>query len=150
MKLLKAAVIATAAAAAGCSQAVDPTVTGGISTLGYASHDVKKLKANGGGDPFTAQTPRVSTDCFPKELEAVLRKLHRRFGKKPIVTSGHRPRSGRSQHSSCRAADIRIPGVKPSTIAGYARTIDGIGGVGTYRRTSIVHVDVGPRRDWRH
>lgn len=99
---------------------------------------------------YTKQTDNVRINCFPAQLRAVLATLHRRFGRRPVVTSGYRPRSGRSMHAKCKAADIRIPGVKPGQIASYARSLGGIGGVGTYCSTGIVHVDVGPRRDWHY
>ncbi|PWK64650.1 D-Ala-D-Ala carboxypeptidase family metallohydrolase [Aminobacter sp. AP02] len=99
---------------------------------------------------YTKQTDNVRINCFPAQLSAVLAILQRRFGKRPVVTSGYRPRSGGSMHAKCKAADIRIPGVKPGQIASYARSLHGIGGVGTYCTTGIVHVDVGPRRDWHY
>ncbi|WP_184701751.1 D-Ala-D-Ala carboxypeptidase family metallohydrolase [Aminobacter aganoensis] len=99
---------------------------------------------------YTKQSNNVRSNCFPAQLIAVLTSLHRRFGKRPVVTSGYRPRSGRSMHAKCKAADIRIIGIKPGQIARYARELNGIGGVGTYCSTGIVHVDVGPRRDWHH
>ncbi|MDP4594050.1 MAG: D-Ala-D-Ala carboxypeptidase family metallohydrolase, partial [Beijerinckiaceae bacterium] len=56
--------------------------------------------------------------------------------------SGHRTRGRRrSMHRFCKAADIRVAGVRPSQLARFARTIPGINGVGTYRRKSIVHID---------
>ena len=63
--------------------------------------------------------------------------------------SVHRPRSGRSQHSRCYAADIRVPGVSESRILAAARSAPGIGGIGRYCN-GIVHVDVGPKRTWAH
>lgn len=99
---------------------------------------------------YTKQTGRVKTKCFPRELKAALSGLEKRFGRDVVVTSGYRPKAGRSQHAKCRAADIRIKGVKPSLIASYARKMKGIGGVGTYCRNGIVHIDVGPKRSWRH
>lgn len=145
MKLARTALVAAAVALSGCAQAhVDSATTASIRP--YPSVPPSALKRA----VFRPQTPKVSTGCFPRRLQSVLADLHRKFGAAPVVTSGNRPRSGKSQHSRCKAADIRIPGVSPSRVAAYARTIPGIGGVGTYRHTSIVHVDVGPRRDWRY
>jgi uncharacterized protein YcbK (DUF882 family) len=108
--------------------------------------------------PFTSyvpQTPRVSMSCFPKPLQTVLDDLGRQFGRQVVVTSGHRTtRSTRkgSQHRTCKAADIRIAGVSPGTIARVARKNPMVGGVGTYcgRSAGIVHVDVGPPRSWHY
>ena len=134
--LAAAAVIAVS----GCATtSVDTITTGSVQPMSGA--DLKGA--------FSEQTAKVSTDCFPAELKRVLADLKVHFGKAPVVTSGHRPRSGKSQHSRCKAADIRIPGVHPRKVAAYARTIRGVGGVGTYCRKTIVHVDVGPRRDWK-
>jgi uncharacterized protein YcbK (DUF882 family) len=40
------------------------------------------------------------------------------------------------------AADIRIEGVEPMALATFAKTVPGINGVGSYRRTDLIHVDV--------
>ena len=104
---------------------------------------------------YVSQTRAVKTECFPKALRSILQDLRKEFGKPIVVTSGHR--SGRrasrgSQHRTCKAADLRIPGVSASSIARFARAHPLAGGVGTYcgSRTGLVHVDVGPRRDWHH
>lgn len=60
---------------------------------------------------YTVQRVSVRTSCFPSKLKAILAHIAVHTGKRPVVTSGHRPRSGRSQHSNCYAADIRVPGV---------------------------------------
>jgi uncharacterized protein YcbK (DUF882 family) len=104
---------------------------------------------------FVSQTPRVQMDCFPRDLQIVLRDLADKFGKPVIVTSGHRNNRATlkgSRHRTCTAADIKIPGVRPSELAKAARELPITGGVGTYcgRSASIVHVDVGPVRNWRY
>lgn len=99
------------------------------------------------------QTTKVSTSCFPASLRRVLADLKAHFGKPVIVTSGfrskaHNRRAGgaaRSFHTSCMAADIQIAGVRPAAIARFARAHPSVGGVGTYRHTRSVHVDVGVR-----
>src|SRR5689334_17232206 len=58
---------------------------------------------------YTVQRISVRTSCFPEKLEAILAHIAQDVGRKPIVTSGHRPHSGGSQHSHCYAADIRVP-----------------------------------------
>lgn len=103
-------------------------------------------------DPYVKQVASVKTDCFPGELIAVLSKIESHYGKPVVVTSGHRPHARRkgSQHIHCKAADIRVPGVKKSDLARFAKTIPGVGGVGTYCGKGIVHVDVGRKRTWHH
>ena len=49
-----------------------------------------------------------------------------------ITLAGHRPRSGRSQHSNCYAADIRVPGVSEKKILAVAASAPGIGGIGRW------------------
>ena len=74
-------------------------------------------------------------------------------GKPVIVTSGYRSPSRNtavggvvgSLHVSGRAADIKVAGVSPRTVAEVARQC-GFGGIGTYDRH--VHVDTGPARRW--
>lgn len=98
---------------------------------------------------YTVQRVSVRTNCFPERLGAILAHIAKETGKKPMVTSGHRPRSGTSQHSHCYAADIRVPGVAEKRVLAAAASAPGIGGIGRYCN-GIVHVDVGPRRAWAH
>jgi uncharacterized protein YcbK (DUF882 family) len=42
-----------------------------------------------------------------------------------------------------------VPGVSESTIIAAAKTAPGIGGIGRYCN-GIVHVDIGPRRQWTY
>ncbi len=102
------------------------------------------------------QRPDVEVHCFPPRLLSLLKKVERRFGRSPVVTSGYRStrynrkvRGARnSQHTFCRAADIQVKGVSKWTLARYLRTLPGRGGVGTYCHTKSVHIDVGSKRDW--
>ena len=99
---------------------------------------------------YTLQRVSVRATCFPERLSLVLSHVARKTGGRPVVTSGHRGGGRRgSQHRTCMAADIRVPGVSVSSIVAAARTAPGIGGIGTYCN-GIVHVDVGPKRRWRH
>ncbi len=98
---------------------------------------------------YTLQRVSVRASCFPDELKGILAHIAKKTGKKPIVTSGHRPRSGKSQHSHCYAADIRVPGVSEKTIIAAAASAPGIGGIGRYCN-GIVHVDIGPKRRWTY
>lgn len=100
------------------------------------------------------QTDAVRTACFPPALREVLDRMSRHFGAPVVVTSGYRSarenrRAGgarRSLHTRCLAADVQIAGVRPSAIARFAKAQDDIGGVGVYRHTRSVHVDIGERK----
>ncbi|WP_312222180.1 YcbK family protein [Rhizobium rhizoryzae] len=115
------------------------------------SNGVKKRRANlfkhDYSAAYTVQRVSVSTACFPEKLEAILAHIAQQTGRKPVVTSGHRPRAGASQHSHCLAADIRVPGVSDRKVVAAASTAPGIGGIGRYCN-GIIHVDVGPKRRW--
>jgi len=52
-----------------------------------------------------------------------------------------------SQHMEAKAIDIRIPGVPTAEIRDAALALHR-GGVGYYRQSDFVHVDVGPVRRW--
>jgi uncharacterized protein YcbK (DUF882 family) len=52
-----------------------------------------------------------------------------------------------SLHIEAKAIDIRVPGVKTSSIAQVARALES-GGVGYYPRRNFVHIDVGDVRTW--
>ncbi|MBY3155404.1 DUF882 domain-containing protein [Rhizobium laguerreae] len=97
---------------------------------------------------YQAQTASVTASCMPQSLLRILGHIRERTGVRPILTSGHRSRGRKgSMHRHCRAADIRVPGVSDTRVVEIARTAPGIGGVGRYCN-GIVHVDVGPRREW--
>jgi hypothetical protein len=89
-------------------------------------------------------------------LSSMLWGLSRQFGRQVIVTSGCRSansnrRAGgarRSYHLRCMAADIRIAGVSEARVLAAAKALQHRGGIGTYCRNSVVHLDVGPRREW--
>jgi uncharacterized protein YcbK (DUF882 family) len=98
---------------------------------------------------YTVQRISVRTSCFPEKLGAILAHIAKETGHKPMVTSGHHPHSGGSQHSHCYAADIRVPGVSDRTVLAAAASAPGIGGIGQYCN-GIIHVDVGPKRTWNY
>ncbi|MGQ0484511.1 MAG: YcbK family protein [Hyphomicrobiales bacterium] len=89
-------------------------------------------------------------------LVSLLSAVERHFGKPVTVTSGCRSfrtnrRAGgarRSFHLRCMAADIRVAGVSEAQVLRYVRKLPGRGGVGTYCRNSVVHLDIGPHREW--
>lgn len=103
-----------------------------------------------------AQHSKVRVQCLKPELIAMLHRLEKKYGKKPIITSGYRSPAynrrvrgaKRSKHMTCEAADIWIPGVSKWTLAKYVRSLPNRGGVGTYCRSKFIHIDIGNRRDW--
>jgi uncharacterized protein YcbK (DUF882 family) len=52
-----------------------------------------------------------------------------------------------SQHMQAKAIDIRIPGVPTAEVRDAALALHR-GGVGYYKQSDFVHVDVGPVRRW--
>jgi len=113
-----------------------------------------KLSPNG----LRLQHSKVQVACLKPGVLRILKQVERRYGKKPIITSGYRsPKGNRraggarnSQHIFCKAVDIQVEGVSKWKLAKYIRTIPGRGGVGTYCRTKSVHFDIGSKRDWHH
>lgn len=105
-----------------------------------------------GGGSWRAAYPNVVTHCFDSNLRSALETIGRHFNTEVEVTSGYRINGRRrSMHRFCRAADIRIPGVAPSTLARFARSLPGVNGVGTYRRKSIIHIDTRLQQmSWRY
>ena len=98
----------------------------------------------------------VKTHCFPTKLRRLMNKVERHFGKKLVLTSGYRSsrynrRVGgakRSQHVHCKAVDFHIRGVNKYSLARYVKTLRGVGGVGSYCKSSSIHMDIGPKRSW--
>lgn len=92
----------------------------------------------------------------PKLVQLLVRAQHH-FGEALHIISGCRSKehnrrvdgAKRSQHLHCKAADFQIHGVSKHTLAAYLKSMPGRGGVGVYCRSSYVHLDVGPRREWR-
>jgi len=113
-----------------------------------------RLSPNG----VRVQHSKVQVHCLKPAVLGILKTVERRYGSKPIVTSGYRsPQRNRraggarnSQHIYCNAVDIQVEGVSKWDLAKYLRSIPGRGGVGTYCRTKSVHVDIGKKRDWHH
>jgi uncharacterized protein YcbK (DUF882 family) len=89
-------------------------------------------------------------------LRVALAQISAHYGKPVQITSGcrsygaNRLAGGRkgSYHLRCMAADIRVPGVGEGQLLAYVKRMSIIGGVGTYCGNSIVHIDVGPKRQW--
>lgn len=103
------------------------------------------------GIPYVLQTASVETACLKPDMIELLHKIETKYGQKVVITSAARDRGRRgSMHRQCAAADIIVPGVSAEKLAAYARTIPGIGGVGTYCHSELVHVDTGTPRDWKY
>ncbi len=99
---------------------------------------------------------RGSKKGLNPKLVNLLFEVERHFRKPVTIISGcrsykHNRRVGgarKSYHLRCMAADIEVAGVSKSKVLRYVSKLSGRGGVGTYCRNSMVHVDVGPRRNW--
>lgn len=115
---------------------------------------MSRMSPNG----LLTQTEHVQVGCFKPELVSLLKRIEQHYKRPLMVTSGYRStgenrRAGgarKSMHLLCQAADIQIEGVSKWDLAKYLRSVQGRGGVGTYCRTELVHIDVGPERDWHH
>ena len=125
------------------------------SVMAYANGlNSKPVKRSGA--QFLVAHSKVQISCFKPRLTQLLKRVEAHYGKKVIITSGYRSKSHnrrvrgarKSQHLYCNAADIRVPGVGKHTLAKFARSLPGIGGVGIYCRSSYVHLDIGKRRNW--
>ena len=82
----------------------------------------------------------LMTSCY--RSAAYNRAVYKRMGRKPT----------RSQHILHKAIDAQIAGISSTQLASYVRkhpVMNDIGGVGTYCGSpGLVHVDVGPHRNW--
>lgn len=91
-----------------------------------------------------------------RKLRGLLARIERHYKRPVMVSSGCRSKkrnrriggARRSYHLRCMAADIKVAGVSERALLRFVRRLPGRGGVGTYCRNSIVHIDVGPRREW--
>jgi hypothetical protein len=50
--------------------------------------------------------------------------------------------------TSCSAVDFEIADVSKHQLVDYLKQLPGRGGVGLYCRSSYVHLDIGPKREW--
>lgn len=99
---------------------------------------------------------RKSRAGLDRRLVRLLSMVEGHFNRPVIISSGCRSaktnrRAGgarSSYHMRCMAADIKLAGIAEGTLLRYVSTLPGRGGIGTYCRNSIVHIDVGPRRVW--
>lgn len=104
-----------------------------------ANFRVREFACTDGSDPVFVDS----------ELVSVLQKVRNHFGKAVAITSAYRT-PGRnkavggekySQHLYGKAADIKISGIAPKTVAAYVeKLMPKSGGIGIYK--TFVHVDV--------
>lgn len=99
---------------------------------------VREFACTDGSDPI----------FIDSELVTILQKIRTHFGKSVTITSAYRtPTKNKtvggtkySQHLYGRAADIKVSGVKPRTVATYAeKLLPQKGGIGIY--SSFTHID---------
>lgn len=99
---------------------------------------VKEFACTDGSDPIFIDTDLVN----------ILQKIRNHFGKSVTITSAYRtPGKNKacggttySQHLYGKAADIKIQGVAPKTVAAYAeKLLPKSGGIGIYK--TFTHID---------
>ena len=100
---------------------------------------VREFACTDGSDPI----------FIDSELVNVLQKIRTHFGKSVTITSAYRtPGKNKavggqtySQHLYGKAADIKVKGVAPKTVAAYAeKLLPKSGGIGIYN--TFCHIDV--------
>ena len=108
-----------------------------------ANFKVREFACMDGSDPI----------FIDSDLVDILQKIRTHFGQPVSISSAYRtPGRNRaiggatySQHLYGLAADIRVKGVSPKTVAAYAeKLMPKKGGIGTYQ--NFVHVDVRTER----
>lgn len=100
---------------------------------------VKEFACTDGSDPI----------FIDSELVTILQKIRTHFGGVVTITSAYRtPGKNKacggttySQHLYGRAADIKVKGIAPATVAAYAeKLLNNCGGIGIY--STFTHIDV--------
>lgn len=100
---------------------------------------VKEFACTDGSDPI----------FIDSDLVNILQKIRSHFGKSVTITSAYRtPTKNKavggeeySQHLYGKAADIKVSGIAPKSVAAYAeKLLPGKGGIGTY--STFTHIDV--------
>lgn len=126
-----------------------------IKAYSKAKDGNKKLSANFMVREF-ACTDGSDPIFIDSDLVNALQKIRSHFGKAVTITSAYRTPSRNkavggeaySQHLYGRAADIKVKGVAPKTVAAYAeKLLPKSGGIGIY--STFVHIDVrGTKSRW--
>lgn len=89
--------------------------------------------------------PQVKNlNCLKPETLAMITALIERIGPIEITSTCGGRHARHSQHYAGRAVDFRPMATTPRKAAAVARSLDGVGGVGTYSN-GLVHADVGAR-----
>ncbi|MDE6777617.1 MAG: DUF882 domain-containing protein [Oscillospiraceae bacterium] len=130
------------------------TTTNTVSNSKPASKIVRYSKSKQGNQSLSKNFKVKEFACkdgsdtvyIDNQLVWYLQKIRDNYGKAVVINSAYRTSSynkkvggaTNSYHIKGMAADIRISGVSPKTLAAYAKSI-GIKGVGTY--SSFVHID---------
>lgn len=96
-------------------------------------------------------TPRISfqpqvkgTTCLKRETLAMIDQLVAKIGPIQITSTCGGRHARRSQHYRGKAIDFRPLATSPRKAAAAARSLESVGGVGTYSN-GLVHADVGER-----
>ena len=119
-----------------------------IHAYSKAKDGSKKLSANFSVKEFACNDGSDVVFVSP-DLVEILQKIREHFGKSVTVNSGYRTvtynqkvdGAAYSQHLYGKAADIKVKGVSPKTVAAYAETLlPNTGGIGIY--PTFTHVDV--------
>ncbi len=118
----------------------------------FARARVMPPRPTGASPGYYAAYDDTDVSCFPASLHDALNTIAAHYGKSVEVTSGKRNRGrAHSMHRYCLAADIRVEGVGPQALAAFARNVEGVNGVGTYRYNTVTHIDVRQEKmAWRY
>jgi len=93
------------------------------------------------------------------EVRIRIMRVQARFGRRLIINSGYRPpaynaclsgAATNSQHLQGNALDVTWSGINEQTRQEFINIAleEGFRGIGIYRRSNFVHVDIGPSRRW--
>jgi Peptidase M15 len=131
-----------------------------MASLAVAGHEPESFarariippRAAGPSPGYYAAYDDTNVSCFPPALHDALNTIASHYGKPVEVTSGKRNRGrAHSMHRYCLAADIRVEGIGPQALAAFARNVEGVNGVGTYRYNTVTHIDVRQEKmAWRY
>lgn len=118
----------------------------------FARARIMPPRAAGPSPGYYAAYDDTDVSCFPPSLHDALNTIAAHYGKPVEVTSGKRNHGrAHSMHRYCLAADIRVEGVGPQALAAFARNVEGVNGVGTYRYNTVTHIDVRQEKmAWRY
>jgi uncharacterized protein YcbK (DUF882 family) len=83
--------------------------------------------------------------CLKAETVAMIRELVEKIGPIQITSTCGGRHARNSQHYRGKAIDFRPLAATPRKAAAVAKTLDAVGGVGSYSN-GLVHVDVGDRQ----